>query len=296
MSDIPEDRIVYVALGNLMPASSESQLEYYDEENGKAIYIFRPEYISGTFQLQTAHFDGELSMDLSAYKFKPASVSSRRDLFHFDGSFSKGFLSGVADRVSYTFYVPYYYEGMVIEIEMKGLKFDEGALPDDWENWRYLNNDIYAVQYKPTGLLNQVTINLVTDIPDIQESCSVTVQSKGYETETNSISAAQIIPAGNLRTTTDVREYDLYLYSTDPGTSQNVTPLAEITEITSYGSWGNIVYYNKNDIQVSGVSPDSTIYVRYKIDNNYFDMYSIASFKLSDAVNGQVTLNFEYVW
>ena len=299
MSKIPEDRIVYVSLGNLMPASNETQLEYYGEEDGKAIFIFRPEYTSGTFQLQTAHFDGELSMDLSAYKFKSASVNSRRELFHFDGRFNKDVLSGVAETVSYTFFVPYYYEGMVIEVELKGLKFNENALPDDWENWRYLNNDIYAVQYKPSGFLNQVTINLVTDIADIKEPCSVTVQSRGYETETNSISATQTIPAGNLRTpsTNDLRNYTWYIYTTNPGNNTNATPLVSINQISRTGTSGNRTYYNTNDVQISGVSPDDTLYVRYSIVyNQYYTIYYVASFKLSDAVNGQVTLNFQQVY
>ena len=293
MSQIPDDKKVYVALSNLMPAASETQLEYYGLENGKAIYIFRPQYTSGTFQLQTAHFDDDLSVDLSAHKFKPASKSAGRSLYHFDGSFSKNALSGTAEQVSYTFYVPYYYDGMIIEVEMKGLKFNEGKLPSDWENWRDLGNDVYAVQYKPSGFLNAVTINLVTDISDISEQCVITVQSAGYETEINTISATQVIPAGNLRTSTDVRYYTpLYIYGTNPGNSTNVTPLASIDQITRGGTSGNRVYYNTNNIQVSGVSPDDTLYIRYI----RYGQYYVASFKLSDAINSQVTLSFQPVW
>ena len=291
MSGIPEDRIVYVALGNLMPASNESQLEYYDEEDGKAIYIFRPEYTSGTFQLQTAHFDGELSMDLSAYKFKPASISSKRELFHFDGRFSKGVLSGVAETVSYTFFVPYYYEGMVIEVEMKGLKFNENALPDDWENWRYLNNDIYAVQYKPTGFLNQVTINLKTDISDIQESCSITVQSKGYETETNSISVTQVIPKGKLvvnaaRNDAFSNNGTIYLYKTSNYSDTPVGYKYQRSEYTEGSGWDTERYSNgtatnTSDISLSGVNAESTIYIQYVNGSRTWR----GSFKLSDALD-----------
>ena len=299
MSKIPENREVYVALGNLMPAASETQLEYYGLEGNKAVYIFRPQYTSGTFQLQTAHFDDELSVDLSAYKFKPATKSVGRSLYHFDGSFSKPALSGTAEQVSYTFFVPYYYEGMVIEVEMKGLAFNEGKLPADWENWRDLGNDVYAVQYKPSGFLNAVTMNLITDISDISESCSITIQSAGYETETDTISATQVIPAGNLRapSTNDLRNYTWYIYTTNPGNNTNATPLVSIDQISRTGSSGNRTYYNTNDVQISGVSPDDTLYIRYSIVyNQYYTMYYVASFKLSDAVNGQVTLNFEQVW
>ena len=193
MSRIPEDGVVYVALGNLQPAASETQLEYYGLENGKAVYEFRPQYTSGTFALQTAHFDGELSVALSAYKFIPASETASRDLYNFSGSFNKESLSGTAEQVSYTFYVPYYYEGMVIEVELKGLKFNEGKLPADWENWRDLGNDVYAVQYKPSGFLNNVTMNLVTDISNASEPCTITVQSAGYITETSTIRVVNTI-------------------------------------------------------------------------------------------------------
>lgn len=297
MSKIPENREVYVALGNLMPAASETQLEYYGLDGNKVVYIFRPQYTSGTFQLQTAHFDEELSVDLSAYKFKPASKSAGRSLYHFDGSFSKPALSGTAEQVSYTFSVPYYYDDMVIEVELKGLKFNDSKLPADWDNWRDLGNDVYAVQYKPSGFLNQVTMNLITEISDISESCTITVQSPGYYTETKSISATQVIPAGNLRTSTDVTEYTpLYIYSTNPGTNTNLTALASINAITRGGTPGNRVYYNTNDVQISGVSPDDTLYIRYSYRQGGTTRYYVASFKLSDAVNGQVTLNFTRVY
>lgn len=298
MSKIPENREVYVALGNLMPAASETQLEYYGLDGNKVVYIFRPQYTSGTFQLQTAHFDEELSVDLSAYKFKPASKSAGRSLYHFDGSFSKPALSGTAEQISYTFFVPYYYDDMVIEVELKGLKFNDSKLPADWDNWRDLGNDVYAVQYKPSGYLNQVTMNLITDISDISESCTITVQSPGYYTETNSISATQVIPAGNLRAPSNqnLTNYTWYIYTTNPGTNTNVTPIASITQITRTGSNNNRVYYNTNAVQISGVSPDDTLYIRYSYrQNNGTTRYYVASFKLSDAVNGQVTLNFTQV-
>lgn len=297
MSKIPENREVYVALGNLMPAASETQLEYYGLDGNKVVYIFRPQYTSGTFQLQTAHFDEELSVDLSAYKFKPASKSAGRSLYQFNGSFSKSALSGTAEQISYTFFVPYYYDDMVIEVELKGLKFNDSKLPEDWDNWRDLGNDVYAVQYKPSGYLNQVTMNLITDISDISESCTITVQSPGYYTETDSISATQVIPAGNLRAPSDqnLTNYTWYIYTTNPGTNTNVTPIASITQITRTGSNNNRVYYNTNAVQISGVSPDDTLYIRYSYRQNNTTRYYVASFKLSDAVNGQVTLNFTQV-
>lgn len=219
MSRIPEDGVVYVSLGNLQPAESETQLKYYALENGKAVYEFRPQSTSATFALETAHFDGELSVDLSAYKFLPASETASRALYNFDGAFNKDNLSGVAEQVQYTFFVPYYYEGMVIEVEMKGLAFNDGKLPADWENWRDLGNDLYAVQYKPSGYLNAVTMNLLTTISDISEECVITVQSKGYNTETDKISAMAV----NNKTIK-------FTFDIDHGTiSEYVTSLTSIT-------------------------------------------------------------------
>ena len=291
MSKIPDNREVYVSLGNLMPASSETQLEYYGLEGNKAVYIFRPQYAFGTFQLQTAHFDDELSVDLSAYKFKPATKSVERSLYHFDGSFSKPALSGTAEQVSYTFLVPYYYEGMVIEVEMKGLAFNENKLPADWENWRDLGNDVYAVQYKPSGFLNAVTMNLITDISDISEPCSITIQSAGYETETNTISATQTISAGKLvvnaaRNNAFANNGTIYLYTTS---NYSDTPVgysyrrSTYTEGTGWNAdeYSNGTATNTGDITLSGVNAESTIYIQYVNGTRTWR----GSFKLSDALD-----------
>ena len=202
MDRIPEDGVVRVALGNLMPASDETQLEYIGNEGTKAIFEFRPSIESGTFRLQTAHFTEDLSVDLSAYKFTPASKSAGRELFKFNGSFSPTTLPGLATPVSYTFFVPYYYEGMVIEVELNGLIFNDNKRPADWENWRDLGNNVYAVQYKPSGFLNAVTINLLPTISNTSQSCSITLQSQGYYTQTSTIKVARdiTIPASKLIT------------------------------------------------------------------------------------------------
>lgn len=306
MSRIPEDGVVYVALGNLQPAATETQLKYYALENGKAVYEFRPQSTSATFALETAHFDGELSVDLSAYKFLPASETASRALYNFDGSFSKEYLSGVAEQVQYTFYVPYYYVGMVIEVEMKGLEFNDGKLPADWENWRNLGNDVYAVQYKPSGFLNAVTMNLVTTITDLSEECVVTVQASGYNTETDKINASVTIGAGNLRiqrimggynnnTDIDLRQeaqYPVYIYASDPGTNANATPLTSIDEIDRTGTGNNRRYYNVNDITLTGVSRNDNIYLRVAYSQYNTTYYYIATVNVGDAIDGQVTVSF----
>ena len=302
MSKIPDDGKVYVSLGNLMPSANENQLKYYGLEGDKVIYIFEPEYISGTFQLQTAHFDGELSMDLSAYKFKPESIAAKRSLYEFSGSFDPSYITNLTAPITYTFHVPYHYDGIVVEVEMRGLEIDkrEDKLPENWDNWRVLGNGVYGVQYipDPTNYLDKVEVNLLPTILDASQECTITLQAPGYKTLTSKISATQTIPAGNLRTpsTTDLRNYTWYIYTTNPGNNTNATPLVSINQISRTGSSGNRTYYNTNDVQISGVSPDDTLYIRYSIVyNQYYTIYYVASFKLSDAVNGQVTLNFQSV-
>ena len=304
MSRIPEDRIVYVALGNLMPASSESQLEYYGLDGDKVIYIFRPEYTSGTFQLQTAHFDGELSMELSAYKFKPASIGAKRTLYEFSGSFTPSYMSNLTSPVTYTFYVPYHYDGIVVEVEMRGLEIDkrDGKLPDNWDNWRDLGNGLYGVQYKPdpTNYLDKIELNLLPTITDASQECTITLQAPGYKTLTSKISATQVIPAGNLICT----------INHDPGAMVDATTFSNGGTLSiytdsncqntiatySYGrSNSNKTATNNQPITLSGISSDKTLYVQY-VRSEWWGSYTYrASFTLGDAVNGKLNIELKYV-
>jgi hypothetical protein len=232
MSKIPDDGVVYVSLGNLQPTSSETQLERVALENGKVVYEFHPRSTMATLALETAHFDGELSVDLSAYKFIPESESAKRDLYNFSGSFNKEYLTGLAEQLQYTFYLTdYYYDGMVIEVEMKGLEFNEGKLPADWDNWRDLGNGIYAVEYKPSGFLNAITINLVPTIQDASEDCIITVQAPGYNKETDKIGLLAI-DNKTIKFTFDINHGTINQYVTT------------LTSITSDDPDVNITYTN----------------------------------------------------
>lgn len=199
MEKVPDDGVVYVALGNLEPAPQEQQLVYHELKNGKNVYKFYPEeeQLSATFKLQTAHFDGVLSVDLSATRFIPASKSVKRSWYQFNGMFEKGYLTNLTEDVKYSFYLDpnYYYDGMVIAVEMKGLSFKPNSLPDDWtENWHELGNDIYVYEFKPSGPLDSwVEIALVPQIQNVNETCSITLQSRGYETQTSTIKVAKTI-------------------------------------------------------------------------------------------------------
>ena len=281
MDRIPEDGVVRVALGNLMPASDETHLEYIGNEGTKAIYEFRPSYNSGTFRLQTAHFTEDISVDLSAYKFTPASKSAGRELFNFNGSFSPETLPGLATPVSYTFSVPYYYEGMVIEVELKGLKFNDAKLPTDWDNWRDLGNDVYAVLFTPSGFLNAVTINLLPTITNTNQACSITLQSQGYYTQTSTIKVARDItlPAEKLITTLPSSYYN------SPSFENNgrITIWKDGIQITSYkytreetgSNRFDTIYgraYNTNAVTLTGVSNGDEYTIKY---GNYTGTFTI---------------------
>ncbi len=293
MSDVPEDGIVYVSLGNLQPAETEDNLEYVRLENGKAVYKFNATSTSGSIDLTTAHYDGDLSVDLSAYHFVPASKSVGRDLYQFNGSFNKPSLSGLAETVSYTFFVDKdsYYEGMVIEIEMKGLKFNENKLPADWDNWRDLGNGVYGVQYIPSGYLNSVTINLLPTITDTNKECSITLQAKGYQTQTSTIRAVQdiTIPAGKLTLSITSSQQgsnfassggDIYIYDS------NGTQLGTF-RFNNYQSSGNNnntrTVTNNAAVTLTNVTSSTQIYVTYT-RGNY--SYKSSLFTIGDAVAG----------
>ena len=281
MDRIPEDGVVRVALGNLMPASDETQLEYIGNEGTKAIYKFRPSYKSGTFKLQTAHFTEDISVELSAYKFTPASKSAGRELFNFSGSFSPGTMTGLATPVSYTFFVPYYYEGMVIEVELKGLIFNEGKLPVDWDDWRNLGNNVYAVEYKPSGSLNAVTINLLPTISNTNQACSITLQSQGYYTQTSTLKVVRdiTIPASKLITTLNYTNFankgsiSIYRNATDT-TPITTYQYERVRTQDNYGT-SNDQYrraYNPNGITLTGVSNGDVYTIKY---GNYTGTFTI---------------------
>ena len=278
MDRIPEDGVVRVALGNLMPASDETQLEYIGNEGTKAIFEFRPSYTSGTFRLQTAHFTENLSIDLSAYKFTPASKSAGRELFNFNGSFSPKTLPGLATPVSYTFFVPYYYEGMVIEVELNGLIFNDNKRPADWENWRDLGNNVYAVQYKPSGFLNAVTINLLPTITNTSQACSITLQSKGYYTQTSTLKVARDITIPASKLITNLSNYNSFDTSGTIGIYDSTNTLVtsySYTREETYNFMGYRIYgkaSNTNAVSLPGVSNGDVYTVKY---GNYTGTFTI---------------------
>ena len=179
---------------------------------------------------------------------------------------------------------------------MRGLEFNANKLPADWDNWRELGNDVYAFEYKPSGPFDLATINLVSNSTD----CSITLQSQGYETETYTISATQVIPQGNLICTINHDPGALV----DATTFSNGGTLSIYTDSNcqnsiatySYGrSNSNKTATNNQPITLSGISSDTTLYVQY-VRSEWWGSYTYrASFTLSDAVNGKLNIELKYV-
>ena len=288
MDRIPDDGVVHVSLGNLQPAPTETQLTYKGLENGKLVYSFHPTGTSATFDLQTAHFDADLSVDLTAYHFIPASKTAARAPYNFSGRFDKSSLTGAADVAKYTFYLPYNYEGMVVEVEMKGLAFNENRLPEDWKNWRDMGNNIYAVNYMPTNLLNEVSINLVTTIASSNEPCTITLNSRGYETQTSTIYVTQdlTIPQGKLIMT--LPSFNNYSPTFSNGGVITIYS-SDGTELATYSytcSNSNRTTTNNSSIKLSGVTRNTEVYVTY---SSGFTTYKSTNFTVDTAMNTGVT-------
>ena len=167
-------------------------------------------------------------------------------------------------------------------------------MPADWENWRDLGNDVYAVQYKPSGPLNSVTMNLVTKITDISEECVVTVQASGYNTETDKISAIIEIPIGKLVMTLPSYGYGSATFSNGGTITMYTSNGTQIAAYTYTRSNNNRTATNNQVIELQGVTGATTVYVTYSVSSMWggTTTYRSANFTIDDArdQNG-VTLN-----
>ena len=177
--------------------------------------------------------------------------------------------------------MPQYYEDMVIEVELRGLKFNENNLPADWSDWRDLGNGVYAVRYTPSGPLGSVTMNLVTAITSASETCAVTLQAKGYNNHTSTIEVLRniTIPANKLT---------MYLSGNTfaNGGRINIYKADDNSLLTSYsytrGS-SSTRARNNNSITLNMVTSGTSIYVTYTKDNVTYK--SPDNFTIGDAID-----------
>ncbi len=304
MSARPEDGRVVLTMTGVAPSDDEIRLTRIGTSGNAVQYEYTPAAgmtanTTHSFNLVTTTVGENLQITLSAYHFVDASASAERNLNTFNGSFSKGSLGVDAiETVNYNFSLPSYTDGMTVKVTLNGL------VPSGDNRFVHVSgNAAYGdavYTYTPTAGGSQ-TITLET-VDTNEKQCSIKLEAEGYHTETDTIlqTGTITIAAGNLRMSSEIdfRNYEVSIFTSNPGTSTNVTPIKSFTGITRTGNTNNRTYYNNNEIQLTGtgVSLEDTIYLRFVYRQNSQNRYYVASVKVSDAVNGQVNLTFNRVY
>ena len=157
-----------------------------------------------------------------------------------------------------------------------------GLVPDADDNLIPLGGNTYS--YNPTNDGEQ-KFYLKTTIDS--GTASVTLEAYRFETAMSELSSSYTIPARHIQVGNV--NYEVYLYASDPGTSNSEQ---SITHFTPSGSGND--RYNNTAIEIPAIiaDVDDTIYFRYSYTNYGSTRYYIATAKLSDLLNGEVELNF----
>lgn len=298
MSERPEDGKVILTILNAVPADDETSLTRVGTSDNAVRYEYTPAAdmtasTTHSFNLVTTTIDENPLIALSAYHFVDASASAERNLNTFNGSFNKESLGVDAiETVDYTFNLPTYTEGMTVKVTLIGL---EPAVSDT--RFTKVSGNAYSgavYTYTPAAGGTQTVTLTTVDISE--KECSIKLETEGYATDTDTILqiGTIVIPAGHLRTETDISDVGtISIYATNPGKNTNISPIASFTNIGTTGNGKNRRYYNNQEIQLNNVSQEDTIYIRFSYRQNNQMRYYVASVKVSDAVNGPVNLTFE---
>ena len=299
LSEMPQDGYVNitVTLINAKPADGETRLTPMGTDaNGNPVFSYVAEDENdNSFDIVARNENGSVEVKLEASEFITASATATRGKMSFAGKFvdENGDEIDEMDPEETVFYeFTGYTAGTAVTVTFNGLAFADG-MPNDGQ-WTQSGNS-YTFTPRKTDI---TTIELVATTE--QDENSVTLSATDYESLTSTIEQinAIIIPTGNLIVPNN--NYTYYIYKSDPGNSTNITELASFDDIESKtesnGWYPTTIYFNGSDIELSSVSPDDTLYIRYSIRGNWGNYtYYVASFKLSEAVKGQVTLNFQQV-
>lgn len=296
MTAFPEG-LVTVTLTNAKPADDETDLlNPRVDADGNAVFDFNPSTLEGSFSLLTTTEDKAVVVKLEAKHFKTETLSADRDWEHFTGGNFTGSLSETAGekQVTYTFGIPTsgYTAGMVVTVKFDGLAFPGNTVPDS--QWTTKGNGVY--EYRPTAAGN-TTITL-TSTENGKRTNSVTLSAPGFKDMVSQIQQrnAIVIEAGKLKTTlsgfgnTSFNERgSISIYTTSDYTGDPI----ETYSYTRAGSSGtnSRTATNTEDIELTGVTEDVTLYLRY--DGGYWNYDG--SFRLSDATDNDgasVTLNW----
>ena len=183
-----------------------------------------------------------------------------------------------SEEVDFNFTLSDYDEDMAITVTLEGFEPVDGTKASE------------AYIYQPSG--TNCTIKLRTAKVSSQTQCKVTLSEPYFTEASASITQKDVIviPDGNL-----VVNFNRNTRSTfaNGGTINIYTARTGGTLVTSYkytrGN-SNRRATNKADIELSGVTEDTTLYVRYTTNGTTY----YASFKVSDAIdNNGVTLTLQ---
>lgn len=297
MSSRPEDGKVILTMLNVAPADDETRLTRIGTSGNAVQYEYMPATsmtanTTHSFNLVTTTVGENPQIALNAHHFVDASASAERNLNTFNGSFSKGSLSvDEIETVDYTFNLPTYTEGMTVTMTIVGLEPTANDSRFTKVSGNAYSGAVYT--YTPTAGGSQ-TITLTT-VNTTEKECSIKLEAEGYATETDTIwqMGTIVIPAGNLQLP---GEYEYFIYASDPETNNNATAIASFNDIDESRQGWSRIYTNASDIELNGVSMDSTIYIRFVVRYGNTNYYRDASVKVSDAVSGKVDLSDSFDW
>ena len=235
---------------------------------------------------------GQLKVTITAkgYSSREATFSKDRPMPKFTTSLDKTSLGADANQdVVLSFSSEDLINGMEVTLELDGLK-PKNDLPT-----KAVTRYVYTVNGTGTQTITLVT----TESTTTSKTCSVQIKAEGFEdSETLNVvqSAGVSIPSGNLIFPNNTYAY--YIYVTNPGIDTSIQSIATIetsdigSKTTGTGMNRKTIYFNKNEVELKGVSLNDTIFIRYSYRQGASTRYYVASVKLSDAVNGEVTLSF----
>ena len=285
---------VIVTLDGLEPVNND-QLEYIDNNAaGLARYKYRPSDYNNTLKLRTTSANDKVNVTLEAYRFETASTDCERKIYDFEGRFD-GTLNGTKGQTVEYIFTPQdgFTTGMVVNVEFYGLEFAKGEPNNQWTD---KGNGKW--EYRPTTS-GETRITLKTTESGTRTNY-VTLSSAGFNTLRSEIeqNVTVVIPSGHLIFPND--DYTYYVYKSNPGTNATTQSIATIDNITSQttgqGPNRKTIYYNTNDIELTGVSLNDTIYIRYSYRQGVTTRYYVASVIVNDAKNGEQTLQFNRIY
>lgn len=244
--------------------------------------------------LTTSETDAvKVTVKTNGYDYAEAKTTVNRTKSTFIGKFN-GTLNGTKGQtVEYIFTIPQdgFITGMVVNVEFDGLEFANGT-PDQWTD---KGNGKW--EYRPTTS-GETQITLKTTESGTRTN-AVILSAAGFNTLRSEIEQNDtvVIPSGHLIFPND--DYTYYVYKSNPGTNATTQSIATIDNITSQttgqGPNRKTIYYNTNDIELTGVSLNDTIYIRYSRQGGT-TRYYVASVIVNDAKNGEQTLQFNRIY